>query len=374
VFNKETGERCLAYPARILEVNAIPGLDREGKPYSKVEYAKILDWWCVVKAGEFRVGDWAIYFEIDSQTPQKPEYEFLRQRKFRIKTQKLCGVLSQGLCLRPEDVLPSDFDLSSLCEDTDLTTILGVVKYEPQEGPQNRPGILPGHAKGPFPSFIKKTDQDRVQNLGRAIESIPFDYEITEKLDGSSTTLFYRDIVSTDKESGSSVIEPYFGVCSRNLELKLESSGDKSLQFAVGDFVETSFNMKLNEKIPSLCKELKRNLAFQFEIVGPRIQKNKYLLSSNELRCFDIWDIDQHRYLRPLERRELCTKYSIPHVPVICANFQTKSSVKEILEMADGKTIFGNDPNRNREGLVFKHNIENFSFKAISNVFLLENK
>lgn len=374
MFNKETGERCLAYPARILEVNTIPGVDREGKPFTKVEYAKILDWWCVVKAGEFKVGDWAVYFEIDSQTPEKPEYEFLRPRKFRIRTQKLCGVLSQGILFRPTDILPVDFDFSSLSEDLDLTTVLGVVKYEPQEGPQNRPGILPGHAKGSFPSFIKKTDQDRVQNLGRAIESLSFDYEITEKLDGSSTTLFYRDIVSTDKENGSAVIEPYFGVCSRNLELKLESSGDKSLQFAVGDFVETSLNMKLNEKIANLCKELKRNLAFQFEIVGPRIQKNKYLLVSNDLRCFDIWDIDQHCYLRPVERRKLCEKYNIPHVPVVYAKFDTRLSVNEILEMAIGKTVFGNNPDQEREGLVFKHNTENFSFKAISNMFLLENK
>ena len=384
MFNKETNERCLAYPVRILDVRPIPGppdekgqptvgKDREGNPYTKVEYAKILGWWCVVKAGEFKVGDWAIYFEIDSQIPEKPEYEFLRPRRFRIKTQKLCGVLSQGLCLPPKDVLPSDFDFSSLSEDLDLTTVLGVIKYEPHEGSPNNEKILPGFAKGKFPSFIKKTDQERIQNLTLVVGNISFDYEVTEKLDGSSISIYNR-ILSNVKEDGSIESGSEFGICSRNLELKLDTVGNRSLENNIGDYVSTVLRLKLDEKIKQVCSDLKRNLAFQFEFVGPGVQKNKYQLKEHDLRCFDIWDIDEHCYMRPTERREICAKYDVSHVPVINTKLDLRLSVEEMLEMAVGKTVFGNNPNQQREGLVFKHNTENFSFKAISNVFLLEGK
>lgn len=384
MFNKETQERCLAYPVRILDVRPIPGppdengnptvaKDREGNPYTKVEYAKVLGWWCVVKSGEFKVGDWAIYFEIDSQTPEKSEYEFLRSKKFRIKTQKMCGCLSQGLCLPPKDVLPSDFDFSSLSEDLDLTTVLGVVKYEPHEGPQNNEKILPGFAKGKFPSFIKKTDQERIQNLTFVVENIPFDYEITEKLDGSSISIYNRNVPNV-KEDGSVELTPEFGVCSRNLELKLDTAGNRSLENNVGDYVSTVLKLKLDEKIKQACSDLQRNLAFQFEFVGPGVRKNKYQLKEHDLCCFDIWDIDQHCYLRPIERREICSRYNISHVPVINIRLDLRLSVEEMLEMAVGKTVFGNNLNQQREGIVFKHNTENFSFKAISNIFLLEGK
>ena len=102
MLNKITGERCLAYPARIVHVGPVPGepdengnptvaKDKDGNPYTKVEYARVLDWWCIVKTGEFHIGDWAIYFEIDSQVPEKTEYEFLRPKRFRIRTQKMCN-------------------------------------------------------------------------------------------------------------------------------------------------------------------------------------------------------------------------------------------------------------------------------------------
>lgn len=383
MFNKETGERCLAYPTRVLEIIPIPGppdengiptiaKDRDGNPYTKVEYAKVLGWWCIVKVGEFKVGDWAIYFEIDSQTPEKPEYEFLRPRKFRIRTQKMCTVLSQGLCLRPIEVLPVDFDFSSLSEELDLTAILGVVKYEPGEG-QNNEKILPGFAKGKFPSFIKRTDQERIQNLTFVVDNIPFDYEVTEKLDGASISIYNR-VVSSVKEDGSIELTPEFGVCSRRLELKLDTAGNRSLENNVGDYVSTVLRLKLDEKIKRACTELKRNLAFQNEFVGPGVQKNKYQLKEHDLRCFDIWDIDEHCYILPTERREICAEYNISHVPIIDVRFNLRLTVEQMLEMAVGKTVFGNNPNQQREGLVFKHNAQNFSFKAISNIFLLEGK
>ena len=81
------GVRELAYVVRIQEIKPIEGYDR-------VEYARVeAGWWIVVRKEQFKVGDLAIYFEIDSKVPETPPFEFMRDRKFRVKTIRLCHVL-----------------------------------------------------------------------------------------------------------------------------------------------------------------------------------------------------------------------------------------------------------------------------------------
>lgn len=121
----------------------------------KIEVVKILGWAVVVKKGEFKVGDKVVYAEIDSLFPEKEEFEFLRDRGFRIRTIRLRGQVSQGICF-PIDILPEgEYEIGD-----DVTEILGVTKYEPPI-----PACLSGRAKGTFPSFIEKTDETRVQVL-----------------------------------------------------------------------------------------------------------------------------------------------------------------------------------------------------------------
>lgn len=389
MFNPTTGERALAYTTPILEIKPItitnsegkeiPLLDKDGNPYDKIEKARVGGWWCVVKKGEFKVGDLAVYFEIDSEVPEKPVYEFLRSRKFRIRTMKLCGglILSQGLLLRLEDVLPKNYDFSSLSENTDLTDLLEVKKYEPEEFYGKVP-IHIGSAKGKFPSDIRKTDEDRVQNLTGIISKLPFTYEVTEKLDGMSTTIFYKN-TSSQLESGLIEITPTIGLCSRNLELKYEPKYREEGSHPMGQFWETLYKTNLDEKIKQVCFETGRQLAFQGELLGPGICKNRYELDDFEILIFKIWDIDNKKYLLPSERQNICKKYNIPHVPFIFLEFEwifcdddVPNMIQTLLEMAERKTIFGKNLNKNIEGLVFKHLTEDFSFKVISNSYLLE--
>lgn len=84
--------RKLAHIEIIESLSPIEGAD-------KIEVAKVLGWECVVKKGEFKKGDIVVYVEVDSVMPDKPEYEFLRDRKFRIRTIKLKGQVSMGLIL-----------------------------------------------------------------------------------------------------------------------------------------------------------------------------------------------------------------------------------------------------------------------------------
>jgi RNA ligase (TIGR02306 family) len=226
--------RKLATIRKITDIRPIEGAD-------KIEIATVGGWNVVVaKDVEHKVGNSVVYCEIDSFLPIKEEFEFLRkssykkmgdQEGFRLKTIRLRGQLSQGLIL-PISVVPiTQFATGhDLPEGLDVTEMLGIVKYEPPI-----PAELSGKVKGGFPSFLRKTDEERVQNLVKEYEEYKLTSEhqfyMTEKLDGSSAT-FYMN-------------ESEFGVCSRNLEL-LETEGNTFWKVARELDLENKFKIKGN--------------------------------------------------------------------------------------------------------------------------------
>jgi RNA ligase (TIGR02306 family) len=109
--------RQLASVKEIKEILPIEGKDR-------IELAIIDGWSVIIKKNEFKVGDKCIYVEIDSVMPDKPEFDFLRSKNFRIKTMKMAGVLSQGICF-PMNLVEKDYPIG-----TDLTNELGVIQYQ----------------------------------------------------------------------------------------------------------------------------------------------------------------------------------------------------------------------------------------------------
>jgi len=167
--------RKLASIQRIKSLERIDGADA-------IEKATVLGWQLVVKKGEFNVGDLCVYCEIDSQMPDRPEFEFLKPRGMRIRTIRLRGQVSQGICF-PLSILPEGITLG---EGADCTDVLGISKYEPPI-----PACLNGIVKGAFPGFIPKTDETRVQVLQHILD----EFEgarcyVTEKLDGTSCTFY----------------------------------------------------------------------------------------------------------------------------------------------------------------------------------------
>jgi RNA ligase (TIGR02306 family) len=259
---------------------------------------------------------------------------------FRLKTIKLRGEISQGL------LLPLAFlNLTGNEQEDDLTELLGVKLYEP-----DMPAQLAGDVIGLFPSFIPKTDQERVQNLksilwGGSPSAATMRYEVSEKMDGSSLTVFN--------------FEDSFGVCSRNLQLK-ESDSNSYWQ------VVNRYNLK--ERLAG------RNVAIQGELCGEGIQKNKYKLKGQDLFVFDIYSIDLKRYFCPQERSAFmsCVLPGVKTVPILDRGYTLPEDIQGVLEFAQGKSLV--NPKQEREGLVFKEELplqERFSFKAISNKFLL---
>ena len=111
----------LAYIETIKSLTPILGAD-------KIEKAEVLGWELVCKKGDFSVGDKCVYAEIDSIFPDKPIFEFLKPRKMRIKTVKLRGQISQGICFPLSIINEADpaFDISKLKVGDDLTSVLGI--------------------------------------------------------------------------------------------------------------------------------------------------------------------------------------------------------------------------------------------------------
>jgi len=313
-----------------------------------IEVATVGGWKIVVKKGEFAVGDLAVYLEIDSWVPTelapflskgKEPREFEGIKGERLRTIKLRGQLSQGL------LLPLNKDTIEWNEGDDVTEYLGIVKWERPMNAQ-----LAGMARGNFPSQIPKTDQERVQNLVgeiRAAFDIKSEFEITEKLEGSSMTVY--------------LIDGVFGVCSRNLDLK-ETEGNA--------FWATARELDIEGKMREIPDG---DWAIQGELIGPGIQGNIYNLSKPEFHVFDVYNIKTGEYLKPVYRRELIQRMGLTHVPVIAIDKDLGvGTVDDILTWAEDKSRL--NPNQEREGIVFKQVNGGMTFKAISNRYLLGEK
>lgn len=356
--------------ATIREIDNIQPIDDA----DKIDLATVNGWNVVVaKDVDHKVGDLVVYCEIDSFLPIRNEFEFLRKSSykklvdgtegFRLKTMKMRGVVSQGLIL-PLSVFEGygfknisvskeegfirmkseEFDEVDIYEfrlGDDVSKLLGIVKYDPP-----LPAQLVGTAKGYFPSFIPRTDEERLQNLENynEIRNSGKNFYATEKLDGSSATFYIND--------------GHFGVCSRNLEL---------LEDETNTFWRVARETRIEEKIRSLGG----NYAFQGELVGEGIQKNLYKIKGHRVEFFNIFNIDTQQRVKLDEMFEMLLNLEFPMVPLI-PDFQLPSSVDELLKKAEEKSIINNKVER--EGIVVRSYDQEISFKVISNKFLLKNE
>jgi RNA ligase (TIGR02306 family) len=253
---------------------------------------------------------------------------------------------------------PDSIDIDDI--GLDVSNELGIQKWEAPI-----PASLAGQVQGPFPSQLRKTDQERCQNLVEEIfvENKDAKYEVTIKLDGSSMTVFAHE------QLGS-------GVCSRNLQLKVnEENADNTL-------VRVAVQSGLLEVLEALARA-GRGYCVQGEIMGPGIQGNRENLKTHQLFVFDIQDISANEYLTPAQREALMEELYlhgvncdlVKHVPVLATSAHLSDTlgivdIDGMLKFAEGKSL--NSPSR--EGVVFKRLDGKFSFKAISNSWLMKNE
>lgn len=350
--------RKLATIREIFAINPIEGRDR-------IVQAFVDGWSVIVRKDEYEVGDLCVFCEPDSVMPERPEFEFLRSKDFRIKTMKMAGVLSQGICF-PLSILPEgDWKIGD-----DVTSILGIKQYEktmdvekPVEQPKKkypkwlmrfkwfRKLVLPPPNKTGFPDFIQKTDETRIQNAPFYLDWI-VNWVGTEKIDGQSGTFFLT--------KGGLMKKSDFGVCSRNLRI-LRDDGSS--------YWKVANKYKIEQVLRDIIGDCDW-VCIQGECVGPGIQKNNYKLEECDLYVFNI--IYPSGRLGSLEAKQIAEKHGLKFVPVLSGEYALHGkTVQEVLEMADGITAIGNDPKAKREGIVFRTQDGRYSFKAVSPEYLM---
>ena len=296
--------------ARVMRVEKVEPI--EGA--RSIELYTVGGWTVVDKIVLYKEGDLVIHCMINSIFPDGN----------RIKTKKILGVLSQGI------ILPvGERDVK---EDDDLTQDLNLRKYVP---PLEEHLYKEDEDKAPFPPFVPKTDEVRIQSCKKLLYKLDgVSCVITEKRDGTSTTyIFCRD---------------RFMVAGRNhVHLRPNSTSRVYFEMANG----------LEEKM----RRMGRNLAIQGEITGPRIGKNLHKLSRLKFHVFNVYSIDESRYLPWRDVIEICEELGLQHVEVLHWGVIIKPTVEYFIGLADTQL----------EGIVVKTDEgPRVSFKCISNLYL----
>lgn len=353
--------RKLASIKIVSNITPIEGKDR-------IVLAAIDGWSVIVKKDEFCVGDKCVYIEIDSVLPEKPEFEFLRKNGFRIKTMKMAGVISQGICF-PLDILPP----GEYMPDMDVTSLLGIKQYEAtmdiERASDHTPKkkypkflmkmkwfrkiVSPKKRAKDFPSFVSKTDETRIQNIPHIL-SDKRTWIATEKIDGQSGTFClvrHKSRIPFFKDKFEYI------VCSRNMRLY---NRDNSSYWSVSD----KYNME------SVLRSLIGDndwVCVQGECVAPRVQGNKYNVSEADFYVFNL--IYPHGRTGSVNAKLVCEDLGLKFVPIIAENYVLPDTVTEVLEYAHGRSAIGDTL---REGIVFRSADGKQSFKAVDPKFLMK--
>lgn len=373
--------RKLASVQTVKAIKPIEGADR-------IEIVQILNWDCVARKGEYQVGDKVVYFEIDSLLPDIPAFEFLKGsswsqklNKYKISTHKFRNQISQGLVMSINDlpkILEQTLQVSDstasveavglqyLADGFDLTEILSIEKYEPpvSNGPL---GDIIHHEW-----YIPKTDEERIQVcaadvLPTYMNSEQDDWYSSIKLDGTSCTV--------------GLFDDAFLIGGRNQFYKDENMYTTT--------VNKYFENGAKEKFENYKAINGIYVVFQGELCGPGIQGNKLGLKEKEWYVFNAFVSKTGKngsYVKCdlLYMLKLCEEFGLKHVPLIDAEDKFKfdpeetvdNTVEKLLKYVDDikyrKYFTDASPNQIAEGVVFRTEDMTYSFKVVSNKYLLK--
>lgn len=389
MLNKDN-QRELAYVVVIDEIRPIPN-------YNRVEHARVGGWWVIVKKDQFKVGDPAIYIEVDSRVPEKEPFMFLEKRNFKVKTLKMCKVISQGLLMAFEDFgwkedkyeigtfLTKELEITYASDEDNKRKAASVDKYKKMA--QRRPNLfkkpwvrwLMRHEwgrrlmffffgkkkdkKGGWPAWVVKTDEERCQNMPWLFPGNPEETWIaTEKVDGTSTTFTMRGY-GRKRE---------FYVCSRNVCF---DRPDKGCYYETNVYTEMAEKYNIEKVLSKIMESFDKDLEFitlQGETYGEGIQRRDYGLKNHDFKAFNlIYGFKNGEVVRlnPVAMTEALEPFNIPCVDIVDENFIIPKTCDELLKMAEGASAIDGGM---REGLVFRSFDGKRSFKAVSNPFLLK--
>lgn len=407
----KNGTRQLAYVVVVDAVTPIKGYDR-------VELAHVGGWTVVVGKDEFHAGDPAIYFEIDSQLPEIEPWinmEFLVKKHLKIKTQKMCKSISQGLLVSAAAVGWS-IGLASFTKDGPviiddkneehtpndesrfLTKQLGVTYYVAEDNTRKansvdkykkmaqRNGKLFSHQpfrwlmkrawgrkllfvffgrkrdkKSGWPAWVVKTDEERIENLPFLFND-KSDWIATEKIDGSSSTFTLK--------RGRGLHKDEFYVCSRNVVF---DKPDKPCYYDTNIYLEIAEKYDIFNKMTDLLHNHFTDcewITIQGEIYGQKVQRRDYHINERNFMAFNFITSKEGRWNSVLMKDLIERKYGIPCVPILNEHYILPDTLEELRTYVDSNTsIIDGDM---REGIVFRSQDGSRSFKCVSPAYLIK--
>ena len=396
-------ERELVYVVLIDGIEPIPGYDR-------VETAIVGGWHVIVQKGQFNVGDPAIYFEIDSKVPSDREcFAFLEKRKYKIKTLKMCKTISQGLLMHAEDfgwtlhnglacIIDNEGKTHSATDESRfLTKILGVTYAEEEDNARKAPSVdkykkmaqrHPNIFKKPWarwlmkrewgrkfmflffgkkkdkkngwPSWVSKTDEERIENMPWILADKSATWIATEKIDGSSTTF-------TMRKGKFGKLEFY--VCSRNVCF---DSVDKPCYYDTNIYWEMAQKYDMYNVLKAIMELMPQLewVTIQGETFGEGVQKNNYDMKCHDFMAFNLITSDKGRWNSNDMKFLLENHYHVPCVPILDSNYKMPNTVEELRAYVNSETSTINQ--KMKEGIVFRSLDGVKSFKCVSPEYLLK--
>ena len=387
-------KRALAYTARITDITPIEGADN-------IELVHVLGWTCIAKIGEFQRGDLCVYFEIDSKLPIADWSAFMEKRNYKVKTMKLgkFKVISQGLALPISAFVGIEIPNE---EKIDVTELLGVT-YSVEEDNKRKANstdkykaMAARHSKlfknkfiksimkteigrkilffffgkkkdkkAAFPEWVKKTDEERVENMPWVLKT-PEKWIATEKIDGTSTTFTMKRIKKNKYD---------YRICSRNVVF---DKPDKPCYYDSNVYLEMAKKYDVEAVLKKML-ESNPNLEYvtiQGETFGGNIQKRDYSMKDHDFRAFNlIYGYNHKGYkevkrLNTVEMTRILSEYGIPSVPIIDESYKLPETIEELRDFVNSapSAIDG----KIKEGIVFRSLDGEKSFKCVSPEFLLK--
>lgn len=408
MLNKKN-ERELAYVVTVDAIEPIEGKDR-------VEAAVVGGWRTMVRKGMFKPGDLGIYIEVDSQTPETAPFEFLSKYHYKIKTQKFKQFYSQGLLMHPSDfdwkltndmmpvgVIDNNNDVHFVEDESRfLTKQLGITYAVAEDNKRKAPSVdkykkmaqrhpdlfkkpafrwlmkrtwgkkllfvFFGKAKdkrGGWPSWVVKTDEERIENMTFLLDNKEIKWYATEKIDGSSSTF-------TMKRGKFNHNEYY--VCSRNVCFDTPEKENRCY-YNTNIYMEMSEKYHIRQVLQSILDKdaTLEYVTFQGEVYGEGVQKKTYNIKGHDLALFNVifgYKDGSKKRLNPLDMIIFIESFKIPCVPLLQTNYVLPDTVEELRAYVhSAPSIIDNEI---KEGIVFRTEDGEQSFKCVDPEFLIK--
>jgi hypothetical protein len=419
MLNPKTNLRELAYVVLIDKIEPIIGSDN-------CECAVVGGWHIMVRKNQFKEGDPAIYFEIDSKVPSDREcFAFLEKRNYKVKTQRYTfggkgNFISQGLLMHANDFGWESFNRVT-CERLDiidakcpgvlddngdyhfaigesrfLTQKLGVTYAEAEDNQRKAPSFdkykkmaqrHPAIFKKPWARWMMK------RNWGRKVMFLFFGRKKDkkngwpswvvktdeERIENMPWILKDKDPwIATEKVDGSSTTftmrrkkfgKVEFYVCSRNVCF---DTIDKPCYYDTNIYWEMAQKYDMYNVLKRFLDEHPQAewVTIQGETYGEGVQKNTYDISGHDFKAFNLITSDNGRWNSIVMKHVLENKYNIPCVPILCEEYILPDTVEELRKYVNSETSTINQ--KMKEGIVFRSQDGTKSFKCVSPEYLIK--